>query len=246
MYFLHHWNLKIDKYHPKNVGLPQSEFGDQSRLLSNFYLQSYDFNIKNYCDKIEAKYLRYADDQIIICDKQSINNILYVVCYELNLLGLNLNASKVQQYDKAGIRKFYGIEVFKLLEDKKYDEALNLFFEYKNSPAPFKYISPLKRIISKLGLKPFNLSNQNKIKSLILDYDFLKEGSEYYFNKIFNLLNEDEKNEFIKLLIKISQETVYNAFHYNLLNFCEKHKNKFENEMEQIKVRIEKIAEMQM
>lgn len=37
MYFLRNWNLKNDKYHLKSVGIPQNEFGDQSRLLANFF-----------------------------------------------------------------------------------------------------------------------------------------------------------------------------------------------------------------
>lgn len=69
MYFLKNWNLKNDKYHLKSVGIPQNEFGDQSRLLANFYLQNYDKMVKRICDISNATYIRYADDQIIILRK---------------------------------------------------------------------------------------------------------------------------------------------------------------------------------
>ena len=55
MYFLRNWNLKNDKYHLKSVGIPQNEFGDQSRLLANFYLHYYYTVIQFYSYKKPKK-----------------------------------------------------------------------------------------------------------------------------------------------------------------------------------------------
>ena len=68
-HFLRHWNKKFEGFTTKTVGLPMDEIGDCSRLLANFYLQDYDNFMFKICKKNGAKYLRYADDQIIFIDK---------------------------------------------------------------------------------------------------------------------------------------------------------------------------------
>ena len=225
MYFLKNWNLKNDKYHIKSVGLPQNEFGDQSRLLANFYLQGYDKVIKEVCDNSNATYIRYADDQIIIArDPQKINNIMYVVSKELNCLGLNLNASKVKIYNKETIQVLYGIPIFKLIDNKQYDMAAKKFFEFKEKEnIDFNYTSSLKRFLN-VGLDKFNISNRNRIKAIITEYQFIRESNEYYMRKIYDNLNVEEKSEFVDMLFKISEETTYNTFHYNAVNFLNKYK----------------------
>lgn len=223
MYFLRNWNLKNDKYHLKSVGIPQNEFGDQSRLLANFYLQNYDKIVKQICDISNAKYIRYADDQIIILrENEKMNNIMYVISRELNSLGLNLNASKVKMYNKETIQILYGIPIFKLIDEQKYDEAVNKFFEFYNrKDVDFNYVSSLKRFLN-IGFDKFNIANRNKIKSIITEYQFVRESNEYYMLKIYNNLLKEEKKDFIDLIYKILNETTYNAFHYNAINFLNK------------------------
>lgn len=243
IYFLRNWNLKTEKYHFKSVGIPQNEFGDQSRLLANFYLQGYDKKIKQICDKSNAQYIRFADDQIIIVkDKSKINDIMYVISKELNTIGLNLNASKVKEYNKDTIQIFYGIPIFQLLDEKKYNEAAKKFFEYKeNEKVDFNYISSLKRFLN-LGLDKFNMSNRSKIKSIITEYQFIRESNEYYMKKIYENLDIEEKKELIELIYKISKETTYNSFHYNAINFIKK--CKIDTNIDDIISRIEEIKKI--
>ena len=234
IYFLRNWNLKTEKYHFKSVGIPQNEFGDQSRLLANFYLQGYDKKIKQICDKSNAQYIRFADDQIIIVkDKSKINDIMYVISKELNTIGLNLNASKVKEYNKDTIQIFYGIPIFQLLDEKKYNEAAKKFFEYKeNEKVDFNYISSLKRFLN-LG---------SKIKAIITEYQFIRESNEYYMKKIYENLDIEEKKELIELIYKISKETTYNSFHYNAINFIKK--CKIDTNIDDIISRIEEIKKI--
>ena len=243
IYFLRNWNLKTEKYHFKSVGIPQNEFGDQSRLLANFYLQGYDKKIKQICDKSNAQYIRFADDQIIIVkDKSKINDIMYVISKELNTIGLNLNASKVKEYNKDTIQIFYGIPIFQLLDEKKYNEAAKKFFEYKeNEKVDFNYISSLKRFLN-LGLDKFNMSNRSKIKAIITEYQFIRESNEYYMKKIYENLDIEEKKELIELIYKISKETTYNSFHYNAINFIKK--CKIDTNIDDIISRIEEIKKI--
>lgn len=243
MYFLRSWNLKNDKYHVKSVGLPQSEFGDQSRLLANFYLQGYDKAIKKICDDSNSTYIRFADDQIIINKSSNeINNIMYIINRELNSIGLNLNASKVKYYNKETIQIFYGIPIFKLLDENKFDEAAEKFFEYiQMRNVEFNYTSSLKRFLN-IGLDKFNISNRNRIKAMSTEYQFVRESTEYYMNKIYSNLDENEKKDFIELLLKISEETTYNCFHYNAINFMKK--NKIDSYIDKIYNRIIEIKKL--
>lgn len=243
MYFLRNWNLKTDKYHFKSVGIPQNEFGDQSRLLANFYLQGYDKKVKQICDKSAATYIRFADDQIIILkDKSKINDIMYVIAKELNSIGLNLNASKVKEYNKDTIQIFYGIPIFQLLDEKKYNNAAKKFFEYKeNEKVDFNYISSLKRFLN-LGLDKFNMSNRSKIKAIITEYQFVRESNEYYMKRTYENLNAEEQKELIEMIYKISKETTYNSFHYNAINFIKK--SKIDVDIKDIISRIEEIEKI--
>lgn len=243
MYFLRNWNLKTDKYHFKSVGIPQNEFGDQSRLLANFYLQGYDKKVKQICDKSAATYIRFADDQIIILkDKSKINDIMYVIAKELNSIGLNLNASKVKEYNKDTIQIFYGIPIFQLLDKKKYNDAAKKFFEYKeNEKVDFNYISSLKRFLN-LGLDKFNMSNRSKIKAIITEYQFVRESNEYYMKRTYENLNAEEQKELIEMIYKISKETTYNSFHYNAINFIKK--SKIDVDIKDIISRIEEIEKI--
>lgn len=147
---------------------------------------------------------------------------MYVISRELNCLGLNLNASKVKKYNKETIQILYGIPIFKLIDDKKYDEAVDKFFDFYNrKDVDFNYTSSLKRFLN-IGFDKFNISNRNRLKSIITEYQFVRESNEYYMKKIYNNLLEEEKNDFIDLIYKISEETTYNSFHYNAINFLQK------------------------
>jgi hypothetical protein len=47
MYFLRYWNRDFENFKQKNIGIPQDEVGDCSRILANFYLHEYDNYLKN-------------------------------------------------------------------------------------------------------------------------------------------------------------------------------------------------------
>jgi len=239
IYLLKNWNIKAEKYNLKSVGIPQNQFGDQSRLLANFYLQGYDIKVKEICDKSNAKYLRYADDQIIILqDRSKLNDILYVISKELNNIGLNLNASKVKEYNRESIRTWYAIPIFQKIDNEEYNDAADLFLNYIDMHKEFNTYSVLKKFIN-IDMKKISISNRNRIKAILTEYDFLKTGNEYMFIRIYNLLREDEKEELINTLIEISKETTYNGFHYECINFFEKIKKNIEAEI--VKLRLDEI-----
>ena len=50
------------------------------------------------------------------------------------------------------------------------------------------------------------MSNRNKLKAIITEYQFVRESNEYYMRKIYNNLFKEEKKDFIDLIYKISEE----------------------------------------
>lgn len=233
LYFLKYWNKKIDDYQPRSVGLPQTEFGDQSRLLANFYLQSYDLSIKKICDEKQAEYVRYADDQLIFLrNEDAWQDIMLTVNSELNKLGLNLNAAKSKMLDIKDLSDYYLYEALFLIDEGKYDESFKLFYElYKSKSTSIKYDTYLKRIISaKIGLKKFNLVNRSYAKQLILRKDFLIYCNDNYLNRIYENLEVTERNDFVSLLWKYSESISFNSYFYYVQKFFNKNKLKTDAE----------------
>lgn len=143
---------------------------------------------------------------------------------------------------KDTIQIFYGIPIFQLLDDKKYNEAAKKFFEYKEQEnVDFNYTSSIKRFL-KLGLDKFNISNRSKIKSIITEYQFIRESNEYYMRKIYENLKQEEQKEFIDMIYKIFKETTYNSFHYNAINFIKR--CKIDTDVENIISRIGEIKKI--
>lgn len=237
LYFLKYWNKTIDDYQPRSIGLPQTEFGDQSRLLANFYLQSYDLKIKTICDKKQAEYVRYADDQLIFLrDENTWQDIMLAVNSELNKLGLNLNAAKSKMLDIEELSYYYLYEALSLIDECKYDDSFNLFYKlYTLNGSSIRYDTYLKRIISaKVGLSKFNLINRSNAKQLILRKDFIIFCNDTYLNRIYENLEVTERNDFVSLLWKYSESISFNSYFYYVLKFFNKNKLKSEAKKMQI------------
>lgn len=237
IYFLKYWNKSIDNYNYKTVGIPQSEFGDQSRLLANFYLQDYDMVISDICLSEGAEYVRYADDQIIFAKQNTdINKIMYNICNELNKIGLNINASKVCKYTMEELEIYYGYEIIDDILEKRYDIAAEKFFNLKNNNKKFREDILLKKLLtSDLN----NYSNKYKIDILkiVMEDKFLLNNGFFYIDKVYKYLNEKEKELYVNKLVFLLSTTYYNEFHYSVLKFAKKHKLKQLEEISQQKIK---------
>lgn len=221
IYFLSYWNKKVDNYSPRSIGLPQTQFGDQSRLIANFYLQNYDLAVKKVCEKYNAEYVRYADDQLIFLKNDEYQEIMLIVNQELNKIGLNLNAAKSKMMTIDGLSKHYLYLAQQQLDDKKYNSSFNNFYTlYTSQKDSIRYDTYIKRILGKeIGLSKFNLKNRAIIKSIIFDKDFLLFSDSQLLKKIYVNLSANEQDEFIKLLWEILPETLFNSYDYALLKF---------------------------
>ncbi len=224
IYFLKYWNKSIDNYDYKTVGIPQSEFGDQSRLLANFYLQDYDSVISDICLNEGAEYVRYADDQIIFAKKNTdINKIMLNICNELNKIGLNVNASKVNKFKMEELEIYYGYEIIEDILEKRYDVAANKFFELKEQSIKFREDILLKKLLTS-DLNKYSKKNKERILKIVLQNNFILNNGLFYIKKVYGYLNNKQKELFINKLIVLLQTTYYNQFHYSVLKFAKEYK----------------------
>lgn len=170
IYILKYWNRKFYSYTENNVGIPQNEFGDQSRLLANLYLNEYDEKMYEVCQNTDAIYSRYADDQIILFNKEEdINEIMFIANKELRKIGLNINSSKTRKFSKEELIDFYLFKPLEKLEQGKYDDAVTEFFKIVIKSGGIKNVRSdtfFRRCLS-LKLNNFSIKNRSKILTYV-------------------------------------------------------------------------------
>lgn len=221
-HFLQNWNKKLEGYNLKTVGIPQDEIGDCSRILGNFYLQDYDLIMNHLCDKYQAKYIRFADDQIIYTkDLLTARNILFDASRELLKINLNFNSSKVKEFNSKDDFNFYwSFDIFELLKSKnnkrKINSAIEKYFEYLDKNLKFRDNSVLKRILS-IDSKFIELKFKNRLISMFFNPDFLAQLTVWHFKRIREFISND--NDFFQELDKMVCTVPFNSYHYNLLAF---------------------------
>jgi len=231
--FLHYWNRIFEGYFPKAVGLPQDEIGDMSRILANFYLQSYDSTIYAIVSNAGSGYLRYTDDQLIFARNCSIGlEHLYRSSVELHKLNLDINSSKVRIFNnRLDFERYWAFDIFRLLQDKddyhSIATAIGVFFSWIKNNIDFRKHSVLTRILS------VDFSRlPNHVRSPLIDEllakDFLSQSNYWMLKKIYvNLSNEERDLMFSKLddLINILP---FNSFHYNILKFYSDYRKSYD------------------
>jgi hypothetical protein len=235
-HFLHNWNKKLEGYVDKTIGLPQDEIGDCSRVLANFYLQEYDLKMSEFCRMYNAEYLRYADDQIIFCKcKDDARRILFEASKILFKSDLNLNSSKVTEYDSYRDFNFYwSFELFDLLADpsnKDYvNRAAEKYLEYRKQPQRFRDSGVLKKLVS-VDFKLLKPEYRFKILSELLTEGFLAGLDWWWYKKIYEKLDSvSEQSEFLAVLDRMVDEIHFNSFHYNLKAFYKMKKLRYDQE----------------
>lgn len=224
IYLLKYWNKRYSNYNENNVGIPQNEFGDQSRLLANLYLNDYDVVMEKICSDNNCKYSRFADDQIILFDSENqINNIILICNEELRKIGLNLNAGKVKCFKHDELINFYLFNQLEKLDLKKYDEAATEFFELYDSGKEIRSDTFFRRCMT-IGFKKFSLANRNRIVSIITKENFIINCGVQHLSKIYKNLYEEEKEKFLETLFLMFKQIKFNGFKYEVITFAKKNK----------------------
>ena len=241
-HFLQNWNKKLEGYTLKTVGIPQDEIGDCSRILANFYLQDYDLKISEICERFGAKYIRFADDQIIYTkDLQTARNILFEASKELLRINLNFNSSKVKEFRSIDeFDTYWAFEIFEQLKDKTnktlINEGIKNYFENLDKNVKFRDGSVLKRILS-IDSSLIDPKYRYRLMSMFYDPDFLAQLGVWHFKRIREFVNNDK--EFFDKLDKMIETVPFNAYHYNLQAFYKKDRPAYD--FSKLKHRIEEI-----
>ncbi len=228
--FLKYWNSEFDKN--KTIGIPQDEVGDCSRILANFYLQSYDSYVEGICNEKHAKFFRFADDQIIFTkSKQDAESIMYKLSHQLFIEGLNINTSKVKEFMTfQDFEDYFSFSIFDKLkfETQDVNGAFELFLNKKHNCKDFKASSVLKRLLhNKINLSLLDQQNRIRLISYLWDEDFLLQAPAHYLYQIYRLLRDDcEKNEYLSTLEAIARKTQFESFKINHQRFKIKIKTK--------------------
>lgn len=243
-YFLKSWDKKVSFYAPKTVGIPMDDFGDSSRLLANFFLQSYDKKVFDYCQSNNSKYLRYADDQIILSPSKEIaDKILRFASLELNRIGLNINSGKIKHFEsRSDFEEYWAFSIFDNLQDKNDVNKLRIATQQylRKDKNKIRWFSVLKKIIN-CNVANLDISLKSKIFSEIFDKSFIKSCDHRYLCRFYNILeSEEDKKRYLELLRLINQECEYTEFHYFLLLAKNKglpidFENEIKNKIEELK-----------
>jgi len=240
-HFLNYWNRNTNLYNKQTVGIPQDAMGDCSRILANFYLQPYDKVVYELCKQNKCKYLRYADDQFLFAeDKNKLHILIFKISKKLNSLGLSVNQKKVKVRTTDDLINNRSYKIFDLLKeekDRKDKKKVEQFVDYylglldksgliniKDNGTPL-----LNKALFCPALKNIDFSKKIKLMSCYLDDEYLKNTRAIHLEKIYKLLDKNDKKKYIKKLNSISQKLIHNSFHYELLNFY--HKNKIDNHL---------------
>lgn len=230
-HFLNFWNRKVNIYNRQTVGLPQDAMGDCSRILANFYLQTYDKIIHELCEDKKCEYLRYADDQFLFTkDKESLNVLIFKVSKQLNSLGLSVNQKKVHTMSAKNLIESRCFKIFDLLkkkEDKEDPEKVEKFVDcYLNLEIDNKLDTVkgggthlLNKALFCPAIKEIDPHKKTKLIACYMNEEYLIKSNSIHFEKIFDLLDQGARNNFIDKLNYLSKKQIHSAFHYQLLNF---------------------------
>lgn len=235
-HFLNYWNRNINLYNKQTVGIPQDAMGDCSRILANFYLQPYDKMVYELCKQNGCKYFRYADDQFLFSeDKNKLHLLIFKVSKKLNSLGLSVNQKKVRIRTTEDLIIHRSFEIFDLIKDgndRKNKNKVEQFVDYylelldksglnniKDRGTPL-----LNKVLFCPALKRIDFSKKTKLLSCYLNDEYLQNCRSVHLERIYSLLDINNKKQFIKKLNSLSGKLIHNAFHYELLNFYGKNK----------------------
>lgn len=231
--FLCNWNKRFEGYARKTVGLPQDELQDCSRILANLYLQDYDEFIFDKSNALGARYLRYADDQLIVAPSTDIADMLLAVASkELFKINLSLNSSKVVRFRSLEeFDTYWAFDIFKLLE-KPYDyskinQAVEMFFKWIDEQKLPRQNSVLKKFLD-IDFSKLSPHLRFKLLSEVYKDDFLALTDIWFWKRI--LSNSTDKNELYSKLDALVPKVLFNSFHYNLIRFNKQTRPEIDNE----------------
>lgn len=233
-HFLNYWNREINFYNEQTVGLPQDALGDFSRILANFYLQDYDFYMKEKADEVGGSYFRYADDQFLFApNEELVRKLVFLASKKLNCFGLSINQKKVKYRQTEELINYRSFSIFEILADKNTQDNPDVIENFTD-----EYLKIRKKGLDEIKGKGVPLINKlifRKIETLpvgkkililsdLLNDDYILKISADKIDRIYSLLYAKDRRKFINQLLKLSQNNYHNSFHYELIKFLKSKK----------------------
>lgn len=237
--FLNNWNRENNDFNKQTVGLPQDAMSDCSRILANFYLQSYDKYAYDLCENNNARYLRYADDQFIFTnDFETIEYLIFKLSKKLNSFGLSINQKKVKTMLSKQVITYRSLDIFSLIKDP--EDKNNVTKVEKFAKKSLKLLSDaeklrdtrddgfslIKKLLNCNAFKDVNNKIKISILKIALNKKYLKRADSYFLDKLYKALPDRYKSLYVNNLETLSDKLLHNHFHYNLLAFFKKNKIK--------------------
>ena len=142
-------------------GIPQGS--PLSALLANIYMLPFDKSMNEFCKNHGAVYRRYSDDILIICDKDSKEDICQHIMTTIKEQGKYLSIHQIED-NKKSKSKCYDFTSDRIIEDPL--QYLGFTFDGKDikirGSSMARYLRKSKR-----GIRSMRLATQNKIKRLV-------------------------------------------------------------------------------
>lgn len=253
MYFLKYWNKPFEGYAPKSVGIPQEETSDCSRILANFYLNSYDKNIKEICDNNNCQYIRYADDMTIFAPSLELaEKMLFEASKELHKLGLNINSGKVHFFNYHEYSVYQCFDILELLNMENsfaLNKAIEILLDRLNNKNKIHYGKCLRRlltVITKLGVNSIKNPYKEDIIKWMFDKKNIVECDCFYLKKLHIIASQlNKEKEFFEYLHSFIFSTNFNSYHYQLLHFYKEINHDFDNKTLQQEIDKRKIIHLE-
>ncbi|RZK21232.1 MAG: RNA-directed DNA polymerase, partial [Flavobacterium sp.] len=230
LHFLRFWNRHINFYRQQGAGIPQDLFGECSRVLANFYLQSYDRNIANFCIEKLGQFFRYADDQVLFAQsKEDLEQMIAKASSLLMREGLNFNQKKVKIMTIDEFQTYYSFDNFielapqqgKVVPEISVIEAQVDFYLSSYNKLRKNGSSLLKRLINILSQIHRRPKNFPLLKKHILSKEFLLQIplQHYEMVKIYTLLTKPEKAKMYAIILESVSTCLYSDRLYNVKQF---------------------------
>lgn len=142
-------------------GIPQGS--PLSALLANIYMLPFDKSMNEFCNNHGAVYRRYSDDILIICDKDSKEDICRHIMTTIKEQGKYLSIHQIED-NKKSKSKCYDFTSDRIIEEPL--QYLGFTFDGKDikirGSSMARYLRKSKR-----GIRSMRLATQNKIKRLV-------------------------------------------------------------------------------
>jgi hypothetical protein len=238
--FFERWNIKKRKYMPLQVGIPQSTFGEASRIMSHIYLLEFDNFAHDLCEDNSAVYFRYADDiSVLISEETNIELIITELNKKIREIGLNFNAkSKL-----LGKEKYLENKLFKEIDDvkkctsvKSLSEIIESVFEMYDADKNVRVDSFTKFIFKSKKIRDGVDCTMQSCFHQIFKWFFksniiLKYSVDDIFETLCFFITIGPMDKMLEHLNNLVNDKELNAFHFSLRIALSRFRDKIERSM---------------